>query len=555
MNAKVSFNIFGNVPGNPMQEIFYEARGRRGGLTDDAGRDIDLSGLERVAPYQASFEWDEPWFNLTGFYRTGHYHWIDEGDFFNIYGEANYGPALDIYNGQAPFGAVFAGKKGLDGLKIAAGPQLIWGANPAVIVKYTRDPTDWFRFTLMHQEEIAQQESTNTSAVIPQPRSRKSAVSLRLRKDEYELKVGGLASGSNRVGQEFIAAREGTGVTYRNSGFQFIADEVRPVDTLGAKARVRADWAPVKVYAQGGYKGLVADSGWDQMPNYVNWSLRESGRGNQYHALGGATFLLSDFQIAPNFLYQKPIEGPLPLVPDLFAPASNTFYPGVRPRDIRSSPFVVDENRETYGLEMILAYDPTPETWMWQWDNIRSEDAPATASLGFVYRIQPTTRDSRIGFTAAGDPLVFGTSPPSQNVWMLNGRSLMNLPNRVRLLAKAYVGEQQGNAGGTEVLDRLILRGGGGVNVLWDELQVQTELQFNDWGPYDYHRDFNITFPLQMYADVSYGMKTQEWLVDFFSRMGVSYRMRFLDEFSVPIATGTGNSYVWEVRSYIHFGI
>lgn len=555
VRSKVSFNIVGNVPGNPMNEIFYEARGRRGGLVDDAGQDVDLSGLERVAVYQASFDWDESWFKLKGFYRTGHYHWIDDGDFFNIYGEANYGLALDTYNGQAPFGAEFEGKKALEGLKIAAGPQLTWGANPAVIVKYTRDATDWFRFTVMHQEEIAQQETTNTSAVIPQPLSRKSALSMRFKSDRYELKVGGITSGSNRIGQEFVAAREGTGVTYADSGFQFIADEIRPVDTLGAKARVRADWSPVMVYAQGGYKGLVADSGWDQMPNYANWSLRESGRGNQYHALSGAMFLVSEFQIAPNFLFQKPLEGPLPLVSDLYAPGSNTFYPGVRPRDIRSSPFVVDENRETYGFEMILAYDPTPETWLWQWDNIRNEDAPATASLGFVYRIQPTARDSRIGFTADGNPLVFGTSPPAQNVWMLNGQTLMNLPKRVRLLAKAYVGQQQGNAGGTDVLDRLILRGGGGVNVVWDELQVLSELQFNDWGPYDYHRDFNITFPMQMYYDVSYGVRTQEWLVDFFSRMGLSYRMRFLDELSVPIATGTGDSYVWEVRSYIHFGI
>jgi hypothetical protein len=131
----------------------------------------------------------------------------------------------------------------------------------------------------------------------------------------------------------------------------------------------------------------------------------------------------------------------------------------------------------------------------------------------------------------------------------------MNLPNRVKLVAKAYVGRQQGNAGGTEELDRVVLRGGGGVNVLWDQLQVLTELQINDWGPFDYHRDFNITFPMQTYADVSYGVKTQDWLVDFFSRMGMSYRMRFLDEFSVPIATSTGQSYVWEVRSYITFGI
>ena len=37
---------------------------------------------------------------MRGFYRTGHYHWGYEGDLFGLYPEANYGPNLDIYNGE-----------------------------------------------------------------------------------------------------------------------------------------------------------------------------------------------------------------------------------------------------------------------------------------------------------------------------------------------------------------------------------------------------------------------------------------------------------------------
>ena len=75
-----------------------------------------------------------------------------EGDFFGLYRDAYYGDNIDIYNGMAPVGAEIAGKKGLAGLKVAFGPQLWWGANPAVFVKYQRKVggIDW---TAMFQED------------------------------------------------------------------------------------------------------------------------------------------------------------------------------------------------------------------------------------------------------------------------------------------------------------------------------------------------------------------------------------------------------------------
>ena len=27
--------------------------------------------------------------------------------------------------------------------------------------------------------------------------------------------------------------------------------------------------------------------------------------------------------------------------------------------------------------------------------------------------------------------------------------------------------------------------------------------KFNDWGPYTFHRDFNLTYPMQLMADLS----------------------------------------------------
>ena len=88
--------------------------------------------------YNASISWDDPSFQLEGFYRTGHYHWGHEGDFFGLYREANYGQNIDIYNGEAPFGFEMTGKRRFAGWKLAYGQELWWGANPAAILKYRR---------------------------------------------------------------------------------------------------------------------------------------------------------------------------------------------------------------------------------------------------------------------------------------------------------------------------------------------------------------------------------------------------------------------------------
>ncbi len=65
---------------------------------------VVIDGLERVKVYHAAVSWDDRWFALEGFYRTGHLHWGYQGDFFGLYRDAYYGENIDIYNGEAPVG-------------------------------------------------------------------------------------------------------------------------------------------------------------------------------------------------------------------------------------------------------------------------------------------------------------------------------------------------------------------------------------------------------------------------------------------------------------------
>ncbi|MDZ7645667.1 MAG: hypothetical protein U5K54_00005 [Cytophagales bacterium] len=52
--------------------------------------------------------------------------------------------------------------------------------------------------------------------------------------------------------------------------------------------------------------------------------------------------------------------------------------------------------------EIILTFDPTPGTWMYEWDNDRAEDAKLAANIGFVYRHLPTTQDAAVIFPETG---------------------------------------------------------------------------------------------------------------------------------------------------------
>ena len=100
---------------------------------DGKGEFVDLGPLERVKIYSASFDWDGKLFNMKAFFRKGHYHWGYEGDFLDYIPEASYGDYMDIYGGEASVGTEIEGKKFFKGLKVAFGPELWWGANPALL--------------------------------------------------------------------------------------------------------------------------------------------------------------------------------------------------------------------------------------------------------------------------------------------------------------------------------------------------------------------------------------------------------------------------------------
>ena len=156
--------------------------------------------------------------------------------------------------------------------------------------------------------------------------------------------------------------------------------------------------------------------------NFTGWTLRPSGRGNQVHANAALALTLGDFLLAPNVLYQKPLEGPLPSIPDHYSALTNTYFPAIHARNILDDPFVVLDNRELLGLELLLAYDPTPATWLWMWDNDRRENATFAGTVSLAYRHHPTSRDANLFFLETGQIAAFRAAPPARDLWDVNAR-------------------------------------------------------------------------------------------------------------------------------------
>lgn len=548
MRAEINVNILGKVADNPIDEIFYENRGRTVTVITQEGP-LDLTNLNRVQIYNASYEWKAKEFDIRGFYRTGHYHWGYEGDFFGLYPEANYGPNLDIYNGEI-LGLEIDGKRSLKGLKAAFGPQLWWGANPAVLLKYSRE-INHFKVTGVFHEDIDDAGEGISSFAVPLPKTRRTTIHIERKVGPLEIELGGIWGGSPLNGRTFQIVQGDPGK------YEVYEDQINPSDNWGGKAKIKFSKGPFNWYAQGAIMGLVANGGADATRTFTGWRLKDSGSGNQNNFLTGFTFLLGNFQIAPNFLWQKPLVDPIP---------NDVQGPG-RLRNIQDDPFAVRANRETVAGELLITYDPTPGTWMYEWDNDRAEDAKFAVSAGFVYRHLPTTQDAAIGFFADRTSFAFPQSAPAEDLWETNVRMVSKVNQDLGLIANFLIGNAQANGSDDRLIERYVMD----LRAIYKKLKLTSHVKVNDWGPFDYHRDFNLTYPVQLMFDLSTSLGKPDWFILPSTQLGVRWTWRSLDEFSPrylpnqtasefatePILSPVGfdNGTEWELRTYIHINI
>ena len=557
MRANFNINILGEVAENPIDEIFYENRGRTKSVNTIDGP-LPITDLDRVKLYNAEFEWKTKDFDVRGFYRTGHGQWGYDGDFFGLYPEANYGPNLDIYNGVVS-GIEIDGKNALKGLNVAFGPQLWWGANPAILLKYSTK-LGHYDITGVYHEDIDDLSEVVSSNAIPNPKTRRATLHIERKIGPVGIELGGIWGGEPLNGRSFQVAENNPNYDSDtpDAAAKYIIynDKINSDDNWGAKAKITVQAGKFNWYAQGSMQGLVANGGADQTRTFTGWKLKDTGSGNQTNFLTGFAYNVGKFQIAPNFLWQKPIVDAMPN--DVQAPG--------RLRNVFDDPFAVRANRETTAGEILFTYDPTPGTWYYEWDNDSAENAKFAMNLGFVFRHHPTSQDAAIGFLSNRTLFAFPNSAPAEDLWEAHTRIVSKVSPELGLIANLYAGN--GQAKGSD--DRLIKRIGGDIRLLYKKIKLVHSFKIDDWGPFDYHRDFNLTYPAQLMLDISTTVGKPGWFILPNTRMGIRGTWRSLNQFSpryspneaiefadAPIISPVGfeNGNEWEIRTYVHINI
>ncbi|HAA14445.1 MAG TPA: glycosidase, partial [Cytophagales bacterium] len=188
-------------------------------------------------------------------------------------------------------------------------------------------------------------------------------------------------------------------------------------------------------------------------------------------------------------------------------------------------------------------------------------------SLGFVYRHLPTSQDAAVIFPGNSRiPTAAAGAPPALDLWEVNGRFVSKLSPELGIIVNAYGGNGQANGPDP----RTIQRYGGDFRMIYKKLKIQSHVRVNDWGPFDYHRDFNLTFPLQLMADISTSISKPDWFLLPSTQLGMMFTWRSLDQYSPrylplqaeefaeqPIISPVGfpNGNEWEFRTYLNINL
>jgi len=255
-----------------------------------------------------------------------------------------------------------------------------------------------------------------------------------------------------------------------------------------------------------------------------------------------------DWMVFPRVLYRDNIEDALPNRPaDI---ENGDLTPGVRPRNLSDSPFAVLDNRKVRAAELFITYDPTGATPFYDWDNDTREDAGFAFNVGLNYSAFRSSTDAyEFFFEPTKENVPFSAGLPPEDTWEVSSRMVFNPRNDLRLVTNLVGGYLQSTGdpnGGTREFYEADAK------VFFRKRHIlYGYAKHNAFGPYDFHRQFNITFPYQYELDYQY------LLDDVYdelrsSKIGIKGLLRGVNDESPTNEFGeTGeNEYLWQVSLY-----
>ena len=396
----------------------------------------------------------------------------------------------DIWNQKPPSGVEIEGKGKWDGLTLLFGPELYWGANPAVVFKYDFKLAK-FDWTFIHWEDVARRnEGAGTSGATGRQTRRTTLTAEREFANGWELELGGILSAPEEIDDVFT----------RFDNDNIYVDKIEDEDALGFRAKLTFPWN--ETYLQAHHAGLVADGG----NPHKTWGIMDpsrlpySGLGNKQEYEAGMIVRFGDFMLYPRVMYRDNLVHANPFI----EPSSQggLLNPGISPRNTDSDPFAVLGNREARSAELYLTYDPTGATQFYDWDNDYREDAKFAFNIGGTYTEFPTATDSHLFFyppTQANAP--FGVGLPTEDVWGVSSRMVFNPNPNAKYIVNLIRGFNQSPKspiGGTRKYSEFHWK-----SEFKRKHVFEGYFKKDAWGPYDFHKDFNLTFPEQIKLDYS----------------------------------------------------
>ncbi|MDH3588428.1 MAG: hypothetical protein OEQ74_03370, partial [Gammaproteobacteria bacterium] len=208
IDGQFTLNLLGNVADKEPLEIAYGRRGFPITVVTEPGPDAQfqfvttdmLDDRERIEFYDFSATYKADKFDLKTFYHVSRYHWPDKGDFYGLLWEATDLDGMDIWNSKAPEGMEIEGKKGwMKGLNVVFGPEVYWGANPKLMLKYS-NKLGRFDYTLMHSEDVARRDEATGATGATDRQSRASTVYVsRNITPKIKLELGGTMAATEKV--------------------------------------------------------------------------------------------------------------------------------------------------------------------------------------------------------------------------------------------------------------------------------------------------------------------------------------------------------------------
>ncbi|MFZ4859135.1 MAG: glycoside hydrolase family 2 TIM barrel-domain containing protein [Desulfuromonadaceae bacterium] len=527
LTGDFSVNYINTIPDRVLEEFYGKTRNKNS---------IELYNFNSTLKTDAA--------DITTFYHTPRYHWGYEGDFYGLLKETTDIKGIDIWDSKAPIGVEFAGKKELEGLKVLLGPEVYWGANPKIMAKYNFG-TGHYKFSIMHSEDIAKASTSATNSAIEKA-SRATTFSVKSTViPKTIIEIGAIAAASEKIDDRYTYLDNG------NIGY----GKIEFADTLGAKAKITHTLTDsLLVYAGVNYAGLVADGG-DPLKEF-DTLLPYSKYGNKIEADGGVRIAMGEYYtLFPRVLWRDNLKAANPSI--AASTTGNSLYPGLTPRNRDSDPFAVLDNRKALAWELFFTYDPTPATDFYNWDNKNREDAPFAFNVGFNYTDYNTPTDSYTFYFKEGNTnAAFPAGLSEARAWKALSRMVFNPKPWLRIANKVEVGHQQstGAAGPARTYYSTEFDFD-----FYKRHLVSGYIKKDQWGPYDYYQQFNVTFPWQYSLDYMYRIDhlLQKYVPARLGKsagIGITGIVRTYDQNSPPSDYMNGkNDYSYQINTYLTY--